>query len=583
MRSTRSRLAILPALLALILGAGTTARAQDGDFAADTRAYLAKLEKLGFAGVVLVARTEAPILAEGYGLADRERGLRWTPATVSDLGSITKQFTAAAILALEEQGRLKVEDSLVAYFPQAPADKRAITLHQLLTHSSGILDLEGAGDWDSIGRDEFVRRTLAQPLAFPPGTGYDYSNAGYSLLGAIIEQLTGASWEQFARTRLFLPQGMYETGYMLPSWGEARMAQGYRGDFRWGTTLERPMDRDGPYWALRANGGVHATAYDMLRWAEALLDGRVLAAASMDKLWAPHVKEPGDTHYGYGWSIAEFGGTKVVTHNGGNGIHFADFAIVPAARTVVFLQNNVIAHMPVGNQLLGQIGARLIGNTPYPSVPDIVAVSGTELSTLAGSYQLPGGMGALRITAEEHRLVVEAIGQRAFTLLHSSRRIDEARAARLATRMDRIAAAILRGDFEPMRQARGDDVPVARLEQRHAEWLAEQEPKLGKLVSHEVLGTAFQEGRDLTVVRFRFERGSADRAYVWDAGAGARLVGISGRGLPSQLGFVPTGTGQFASWDGGRTPSRALVFAPGPDGRMRAVIGSDPASTTAVR
>jgi hypothetical protein len=343
------------------------------------------------------------------------------------------------------------------------------------------------------------------------------------------------------------------------------------------------MDRDGPYWALRANGGVHATAYDMLRWAEALLDGRVLSAASMDKLWTPHVKEPGDTHYGYGWSIADFGGTKVVTHNGGNGIHFADFAIVPAARTVVFLQSNVIADVPLGNRLLEQIGARLVGNTPYPSVPDVVAVPGTELASLAGIYQLPGGMGALRVAAEEPRLVVEALGVRAFTLLHSSRPIDEARAARLVNRMDRIAAAVVRGDFEPMRRARGNDVPVTLLAERQAEWLAEQEPRLGQLVSHEVLGTALQEDRDLTVVRFRFERGTADRAYVWSLDAEARLLGISGRGLPSQLGFVPTGRGQFASWDGGRTSSRPLVFAPGGDGRMRAVIGSGSAAATAVR
>jgi hypothetical protein len=212
-----------------------------------------------------------------------------------------------------------------------------------------------------------------------------------------------------------------------------------------------------------------------------------------------------------------------------------------------------------------------------------VAVSGEELIALAGTYLLPGGMGALRVTAEEGRLVAEAEGRRAFTLLHSSRPIDEARAARLANRMDRIAAAVLRGDFQPMRRARGDDVPVTRLAERQAEWLAEQEPRLGKLVSHEVLGTALQEGRDLTVVRFRFERGTADRAYVWDPDAEARLLGISGRGLPSQLGFLPTGPGEFASWDGGRTPSRPLVFARGPDGRMRAVLGSGPASTTAVR
>src|SRR5512139_1550625 len=119
--------------------------AQDTSFTADTHRYLARLEQLVFAGVVLVARDGAPILARGYGLADRERGIHWSPATVSTIGSITKQFTGAAILSLEEAGKLHTTDSIPRYFTGVPADKRGITLHQLLTHSSGITDLD-AGD-----------------------------------------------------------------------------------------------------------------------------------------------------------------------------------------------------------------------------------------------------------------------------------------------------------------------------------------------------------------------------------------------------------------------------------------------------
>jgi CubicO group peptidase (beta-lactamase class C family) len=344
-------------------------------FAVETRAYLGKLERLGFAGVVLVARKGEPLVADGYGLADRERSIRWTPGTVASIGSITKQFTASAVLALEEDGRLRVEDFITKYFEGVPEDKRGITVHQLLTHSSGIADLQDADDFDPIGREEFVRRAMAQPLAFPPGSGYTYSNAGYSLLGVIVEKLAGETWERYVRDRLFLPHSMYETGYVLASWGEGRFAQGYRGGTRWGVILERPMTPEGPYWVLRANGGVHSTVYDMLRWAEALRTGHALKPASLEKLWTPYVADPEGSHYGYGWTIRSLpDGTKFVAHSGSNGIHYADFAIVPSSGIVVFLQTNVIADVPVGKSLLRQLLERLISGRPYPEVRDRVAL-----------------------------------------------------------------------------------------------------------------------------------------------------------------------------------------------------------------
>jgi len=537
--------------------------AQDSSFTAETHRYLSRLEKLGFAGVVLATQEGRPLFAQGYGLADRERGTHWSPATVSTVGSITKQFTGAAMLALEEAGRLRVTDSITRYFRDVPPDKQAITLHQLLTHSSGITDLD-AGDWDPIGREEFVRRAMAQPLAYPPGTGYAYSNAGYSLLGAIVEQLTGGSWEQYVRTRFFLPEGMYQTGYILPSWGEGQLAQGYRAGTRWGTVLERPMDRDGPWWVLRANGGVHAPAWDMLRWAEALRRGRVLSAASMEKLWHPWVDEGGgESFYGYGWVVMDYAGTRVVTHNGGNGIHFADLAIVPSARLVIFLQTNVIADIPVANQLLQQVGARFLSGTPYPAVPDVVATPQADLDRLAGSYRLTGGGGAFQVARVGDLLVAEAEGQQAFHLLHSSRVVDSVRAARLVGLTDRLLSGWQRGDLSDLQRDQPADVPLDRMAASLTSWVAARDSALGALQDYHVLGAALQETREMVVVRFRFERGSADRAYVWSMDERPRLLGVSGRGLRASLDLMPIGGDRFATWDGGLTATREVRFQGG--------------------
>lgn len=355
-------------VVALGSGVASPVVAQTDDAAIqDIRAYLDRLESEGFAGSVVISRAGDALLAEGYGLADRERGIRWSPETVSTIGSITKQFTGAAILALVEAGAVDVNDSIGVYFDDVPEEKRGITLHHLLTHSSGIVDLHGFGDWDAIGRQEFVRRVLDQDLVFEPGSGHQYSNANYSLLGAIIEQETGRSWEEYLRERLWLPSEMSRTGYILPEWEEGRFAQGYRGDTRWGTVLERPLADDGPYWVLRANGGVHASAWDMVRWGEALLAGEPLSAESMDAFWAPHVDEGGgDSHYGYGWVVTDLAGRKVITHNGGNRIFFADMAIVPDEELVIVLLCNVSADFRRVGRLLGEIGGRLLAGFELP-------------------------------------------------------------------------------------------------------------------------------------------------------------------------------------------------------------------------
>ena len=231
--------------------------------------YLTRAAALGFAGAVLVAEDGQVILRKGYGLADRQRGIPITPETVFDIGSITKQFTAAAILKLEEQGRLSVNDPIRYYLDGVPPDKAGITIHHLLTHTAGLRDTFG-DDYDVMSRDSLVALVLASDLLWEPGLRYRYSNAGYSLLGAIVEKLSGRPYERFLHDELFEPAGLTQTGYRLPAWPEERIAHGYRLGLDWGSPLDKLWAEDGPYWNLRANGGLLSTVGDLYRWNDRL-------------------------------------------------------------------------------------------------------------------------------------------------------------------------------------------------------------------------------------------------------------------------------------------------------------------------
>jgi len=545
-----------PYFLAGVLLAAA-ASAQSLDRIASTRDYLAKLEKLGFSGVVLVADRDSVLMSEGYGLADREARTAWSPRTVTTIGSITKQFTAAAILKLEEAGKLRVEDPLGAHLEGVPGDKAGITLHHLLTHSSGIADASGKGDFDPVSREDIVRLTMEAPLNSPPGERYEYSNAGYSLLGVVIEKLTGKSYETYVREVLFEPAGMMETGYILPAWDRSRWAKGYQDGALWGSVLEKPFAADGPYWVLRANGGIHSTAEDMLRWARALLEGRILSAASLEKLWSPFVDEGGgESHYGYGWSIQQIPlSGKVVTHNGGNGIFFADFAILPSSGTVIFLATNVVSTFPPANNLLQELGFHVLGGQPYPDAPDVVDVDPASLRALAGTY-LWEGLGGLAVSVDEGALVIAPATPEAFSRLYSVAGADLA----VAVERDRIIAGVLegfmKGDHRPAFEAYEGRVPMDDLTARSEARRRQEEAEFGPLTGYDVLGTAILEDGASTLVRMRYGKPQY-RQYLWQKDA--TLQGFRPMGNPPRILFHPVGEGRFEAW-GGRPPVVATVI-----------------------
>lgn len=290
---------------------------------------------------VAAARGDKLTHCAGRGLSDHAAKTPATCDTVYDVMSITKQFTAAAILKLEMNGKLEVSDPIGTHLGRVPDDKKAITLHQLLTHTAGLPQSLG-DDYDPLTRAQMLDQAMKAPLRSGPGKEFHYSNLGYSLLAAVVEKVSGQSYEHFLAQHLFRPAGMTHTGYVLPDWKRARVAVEYDEHGRaQGRPMDHPWAPDGPYWNLRGNGGMLSTARDMFRWHRALTGGTVLSPAAKQKLFTPHVRVPEvDGAYGYGWVVIDSDDDPFAWHDGGNDWSLATVAEFRRDETMVFWVSN---------------------------------------------------------------------------------------------------------------------------------------------------------------------------------------------------------------------------------------------------
>jgi CubicO group peptidase (beta-lactamase class C family) len=540
-------------------------------------AYLTRLEGFGFAGSLLVAKDGQILLHKGYGLADREKGIPFTPETVFDIGSITKQFTAAAILKLESEGRLKVTDPLGKYF-DVPQDKAGITLHHLLTHSAGLKDVFG-DDYEEMSRDGLVKAALSSQLLWPPGTRYQYSNSGYSLLAAIVEKVSGRPYETYLRETFFQPAGMEKTGYRLPAWKPEELAHGYHGEEPWGTPLDHAWAPDGPWWNLRGNGGILSTTGDLYKWFLALEKGAVLSQEEQAKAYTPHVpeNEEGSSHYGYGWAIDKGpGGTRRIAHNGGNGIFAADFQRYPDDRLVILTGSaqsdfmSILAALHVSRLLFGQ-------EPPPPIPPAVIPQDSAALAKLAGTYVLPGG-GRLLVTPGPARpgraagLTLTPEGQEAFTALTGAGPADRERYAALDGRVISALEVARKGSFQPLRELYGTEEPVEKVAADFKEEWAAHEKELGPFQRFEPLGTGplLAGGRVVTWVRLVFARGSRTLTHVWRGPVVAVVQVVQ---EPSGPVFLPVGPRELAAYDPRSGAVSRVTFKTEEGGAAALVLG----------
>lgn len=333
--------------------------------------YLSSSVENGYSGSVLVAQDGEILLSKGYGWADRTKKIPNQATTVFNIGSVTKQFTATAILKLMESKKLKVSDKIVDYFPQTPLDKQNITIHQLLTHTSGISPSTGGFRYDNASKQQFLEDFSKSELMYQPGTKHTYANANYILLAAIIEEVSQQDYETFLRENLWNPVGMNHTGYKKVDFDSEELAHGYTfqmtsGEWKdWGITQEYlPYTND--HWYSIGKGDIYSTVEDLFKWHLALEENKVLIAETKELMETAFVSEndEGTSHYGYGWAIFNSSkNSKIVTHNGSNGIFFADFIRIIDDGIVIIALSNVILNNQSEN--VGWEIARMLSDCNY--------------------------------------------------------------------------------------------------------------------------------------------------------------------------------------------------------------------------
>ena len=288
---------------------------------------------------LLVLKDGKPIVHRGYGLANLEDGDKTTPATNYRLASVSKQFTAAAILLLAEDGRLDLDDPVRRWLPSLPPETAAVTLRQLLDHTGGLVDYEDLippGTTEQLNDNDVLRMLSATSQTyFAPGSAYRYSNTGYVLLGLVVERASGYSLPLYLKQQIFQPLGMdhallYEKGGPEV----ADRAYGYsEANGQWTRTDQSVTS------ATRGDGGIYSSVEDLAKWDAALYDDRLLSDASRKLAFSPHVKvtgEPYEASYGYGWRI-----TGDTLWHSGESIGFRNVIVRwPKQRLTVILLSN---------------------------------------------------------------------------------------------------------------------------------------------------------------------------------------------------------------------------------------------------
>ena len=278
--------------------------------APDLASQLRELLRTDFNGSALVSRDGALLFAEGIGMADNANGIPNTPETRFRLGSVTKQFTAMAVLILASQGLLNTTDPVCDYVGTCPDEWHVVTIEHLVSHSSGIAsftDQPGFDPMKAATPAETVASVADIPLAFEPGASFAYSNTGYVLLGMVIERASGLDYETFLEQHIFEPLGMADSGY---EHGDTPgLAVGYGRGFQRSAALDMSV----PY----AAGGLYSTVLDLQRWVDALDAHALVDAAAMRRFVTPLTDTGWGTEYAYGVAISDENGHRVVSHDGG--------------------------------------------------------------------------------------------------------------------------------------------------------------------------------------------------------------------------------------------------------------------------
>ena len=362
-----------------------------------------------FMGSVLVAKGDQVVFAQSRGWANAEWKIPNSADTKFRLGSVTKQFTAAAIMLLAERGKLQLDDPVSRFITEAPDAWKAVTIRHLLTHTSGIRSFTDLPDYAKL---KLLPETPAQrfgylrdlPLEFPAGERMKYSNSGYVLLGWIVELASGQSYEAFLRENIFAPLGMNDSGYDSTAAILPQRAAGYVPGA--GGLANAPyIDMHVPHGA----GALYSTTGDLLRWTQGLFGGKLLQPASLVQMTTPF-----KGNYAFGLVVGTGHGRKLISHAGGIDGFVSHLSYFPDEQVTVAVLCNVMG--PAASTLADQLAAVYFGETvTLAAERKAISVPAAVLAAYPGTYQIAPQF-SLVVTLEGDQLMTQATGQSKFPL-----------------------------------------------------------------------------------------------------------------------------------------------------------------------
>lgn len=396
-------------LLCVSFAFAQPAKLSDAKLAQEIDKMLTSIYKVDAPGAaVIVTKNDKPIFRKGYGMADLELGVKIEPDMIFRIGSITKQFTAVAILMLAEQGKLSLNDELTKFLPDFPTHEHKITVEHLLVHTSGIKSYTGMPEWMPLMRKDLTLQELIdifkkQPPDFAPDERWDYNNSAYVLLGAIIEKVSGMSYADFVQKNIFDALGMKHSSYGSASRVIPRRIPGYeKGNEGYQNAAYLSMTQ--PY----AAGSLLSSVDDLALWDAALYTNKLVKQESLQRAWTSyHLKNGEATNYGYGWAIGEYEGHRLIMHGGGINGFITNAIRLPNEHIYVAVLTNCEGYEPSPMEVSLRLAALAV-NQPLRE-PTAITLSESALEAFVGVYQIDDKR-ARTITREGTQLYSQATG-----------------------------------------------------------------------------------------------------------------------------------------------------------------------------
>jgi CubicO group peptidase (beta-lactamase class C family) len=531
---------------------------------------LSRYAMYGFSGSVIVVKNNQIVINKGFGLADATSGKFNSADTLFDVGSIAKTFTAAAILQLEMQGKLKTDDSIGRYLGEFPSDKAGITIHQLLTHTAGFkLDAGDAGINPTNSREEFLQKAKAAPLLSAPGDKYNYSNLGYGLLGVIIEKVSGQNWQSYLKKHLLKPAKLSRTMLYGDTFPQESLARGYTGATEEDLKPEEPLKQerqDSYMWGKKyviGPTGVVTTTGDLYKWWQALNSKKILSENVRRKMFTVQAFDQS-----YGWNIRTIENEITRIHRGGlRGSFQSMIAYYPKENAVLIFGLN--KNVGESGSLWASVGwanlEKILLGKDYVVPPAVVSLAPAKLELYAGEYELPSGEKFVAWVKNDS-LIVGAIGQAAVNFLAYPQQSPPEFQNDVNKTGKQVLEWLGKNDSAQIKSAGYlSEKDLTALQIKWTSWIN----TVGDLKSVQILGATPGSGGNVrTFAKLNGEKSSLVIRLLWNWNQKKLLAWGDDIPLPAITKFLPESETSFINFDFNKSQTIRIRFNTSADGNI---------------